>query len=91
MEDAYYAALALEIGSILDAMDGRTLVLFHSRKEMEAVHQRMAKREDRPIFIQRTSGAAATGEKFKLNVKSSMFALRSFWTGFDAPGETRMS
>jgi len=88
MEDAYYAALAREIGTILDAMDGRTLVLFHSRKEMEAVHQRMPKREDRPIYIQRSSGAAATGEKFKSNVKSSMFALRSFWTGFDAPGET---
>lgn len=87
-EDAYYQALAHEIGSILDAMNGRTLVLFHSRKEMEAVHRLMPRMDDRPIYIQRASGAAATGEKFKDDVRASMFALRSFWTGFDAPGET---
>ncbi len=87
-EDSYYAALAHEIATIIDAMEGRTLVLFHSRKEMDAVHRLMPKREHLPIYIQRPSGAAATGEKFKSNVAASMFALRSFWTGFDAPGET---
>lgn len=86
-EDAYYQALAHEITAILDAMGGRTLVLFHSRKEMEGVHQLMAKR-DSPIYIQRSGGAASTGEKFLQDVGSSMFAVRSFWTGFDAPGET---
>lgn len=87
-EDAYYAALAREIESILDAAGGRSLVLFHSRKEMEGVHQLMSKREGRTIYIQRSQGAASTGEKFLRDVSSSLFAVRSFWTGFDAPGET---
>lgn len=87
-EDEYHAGLAREIESILEATSGRALVLFHSRKEMEAVHQLIDKDEDRPIYIQRTGGTAATGEKFRTNISSSMFALRSFWTGFDAPGET---
>lgn len=87
-EEGYYAALAHEIATIIEAMEGRTLVLFHSRKEMEAVHRMMPKRDHLPIYIQRASGAAATGEKFKSNTAASMFALRSFWTGFDAPGET---
>lgn len=87
-EDGYYAALAHEIATIIEAMEGRTLVLFHSRKEMEAVHRLMPKRDHLPVYIQRASGAAATGEKFKSNTAASMFALRSFWTGFDAPGET---
>lgn len=86
-EATYYAALAHEIEQILDAVGGRTLVLFHSRKEMEAVHRLMPQRED-PIYIQRSLGAASTGEKFLNDVRSSLFAVRSFWTGFDAPGET---
>jgi len=86
-EDTYYAAFAREIDDILEAVGGRSLVLFHSRKEMEAVHRLLPER-DRTIYIQRALGAASTGEKFLRDVNASLFALRSFWTGFDAPGET---
>lgn len=87
-EDEYYDAIAEELSAIITAMNGRTLALFHSRKEMEAVYQRMNVSEAHPIYMQRRSGAASSGEKFKGNTCASLFALRSFWTGFDAPGET---
>lgn len=87
-ESAYHQSVAREVASILEAMRGRCLVLFHSRKEMEAVHQLVPSSEALPILMQRTHGAASTGEKFLRDAHASLFALRSFWTGFDAPGET---
>ncbi|MFQ3587278.1 MAG: ATP-dependent DNA helicase [Fimbriimonadaceae bacterium] len=87
-EDAYFAAVARELSQIIEWMQGRTLALFHSRREMEEVASRMSLPEDLPVLIQRASGSATVGERFKREVRASLFALRSFWTGFDAPGET---
>jgi len=87
-EEHYYKCLAGELSKIIRAVGGRTLALFHSRKEMEGVYAYMDAPEDCPIYMQRRSGVAAVGERFQKNVRSSLFALRSFWTGFDAPGET---
>ena len=44
--------------------------------------------EDLPILIQPKGGIAQVGRAFRESVPTSLFALRSFWTGFDAPGET---
>ncbi len=88
LEDEYYRAVARELSRIIMAMNGRTLALFHSRKEMEGVMGYMSVPSDLPILIQSRSGAGAVGQKFVEDINSSLFALRSFWTGFDAPGET---
>lgn len=87
-EHAYYDALAEELAKIIRKVNGRTLALFHSRKEMEAVHERIVLPPDLPIYVQRGSSVGWVGEKFKSETHASLFALRSFWTGFDAPGET---
>jgi ATP-dependent DNA helicase DinG len=87
-EEAYYEAVAAQLSAIIRAVGGRTLALFHSRKEMEGVFRFIDVPEDLPIFLQRRGGVASTGEKFVSDVRASLFALRSFWTGFDAPGET---
>lgn len=87
-EDEYYSCIARELSKIITTLSGRTLALFHSRKEMEGVMQYMSVPEDLPILVQLRSGAGSVGERFVKNVYSSLFALRSFWTGFDAPGET---
>lgn len=87
-EEVYYAALAAELSKIIIAMQGRTLALFHSRKEMEGVYTKLAIPADLPIYIQPRSGAGAIGDLFRKKPESSLLALRSFWTGFDAPGET---
>jgi Rad3-related DNA helicase len=87
-EPEYYRAIADQVIRIIAACSGRTLVLFHSRKEMEAVAALVPSTSERPILMQLTQGVAEAGEQFKKSVNSSLFALRSFWTGFDAPGET---
>jgi ATP-dependent DNA helicase DinG len=86
-EDEYHAGLAREVASILSAMGGRCLVLFHSRKEMEATFG-LLPALDLPVYVQPRFGAGSVGSKFRGEIRSSLFALRSFWTGFDAPGET---
>ncbi|HRK21861.1 MAG TPA: ATP-dependent DNA helicase, partial [Fimbriimonadaceae bacterium] len=87
-ESDYFDAIARELREIIELVGGRTLALFHSRREMEEVYGRMTPNPELPIYIQSRSGAASVGEKFRNEVHSSLFALRSFWTGFDAPGET---
>ncbi len=87
-EQVYYAALARELSAIIIAMRGRTLALFHSRREMEAVYPLLRLPDGFPVLVQPKSGAAAVGEAFKRDPNTSLFALRSYWTGFDAPGET---
>ncbi len=87
-EEAYYRALARELEEIIVTLDGRTLALFHSRKEMEAVASMMRLPQHLPLLVQPKTGAPATGENFVSHIESSLFALRSFWTGFDAAGET---
>lgn len=87
-EDEYHAAVARELSEIILQAGGRTLALFHSRREMEGVMANMNLPPELPILIQSRSGASTVGERFVKNVHASLFALRSFWTGFDAPGET---
>jgi ATP-dependent DNA helicase DinG len=55
---------------------------------MEGVLAKMHLPPELPIMVQGKYGAGQVGEKFKESTRASLFALRSFWTGFDAPGET---
>lgn len=87
-EDLYFRAIAGEITRIIEAAGGRTLALFHSRREMEGVMMHMHLPPELPVYMQHRSGASSVGERFIKDVHASLFALRSFWTGFDAPGET---
>ncbi|MEZ0327754.1 MAG: ATP-dependent DNA helicase [Fimbriimonas sp.] len=87
-EDEYFRAVAKEVQQIIEAAGGRTLVLFHSRREMEGVNNYIHLPPELPIYLQMRSGVSTVGEKFIQNVHASLFALRSYWTGFDAPGET---
>lgn len=88
MEQEYFAGVAQEVSMIIETLEGRCLVLFHSRREMEAVRQLITVSEELPILVQPRFGAGQVGERFRKDVATSLFALRSFWTGFDAPGET---
>lgn len=87
-EAEYFDQIARDIQQIIELMQGRTLCLFHSRREMEAVAERISLPEDLPIYLQSAGSVASIGERFKRKPHASLFGLRSFWTGFDAPGET---
>ena len=87
-EEGYWRRLASELSKIIRTVGGRTLALFHSRKEMEGVLSFMDLPPELPVYSQLKYGTASVGERFIQNTDASLFALRSFWTGFDAPGET---
>ena len=74
------------------AMGGSVLTLFTNRREMEEAYKRLL-----PAFeanglevVCQYAGTSRTRlrERFIQGRELSLFALRSFWEGFDAPGDT---
>lgn len=84
----YYNAVANELTRLLRATRGRALVLFASRAEMQTVYNLMPRLDGIPIYMQGEDAVALLSQKFREHIHSVLFGLRSFWTGFDAPGET---
>lgn len=74
------------------AMQGSTLTLFTSRREMEDFASELKPRlkdAGLELLVQPTgAGKHAVQERFVEEEKASLFALKSFWEGFDAPGPT---
>lgn len=87
----YYQRLAEEITSLITLTQGRALVLFASRNEMQEVRQRIPSLSGIRILMQGESSNADLSKQFREDVHSVLFGVRSFWTGFDAPGETLMN
>lgn len=83
----YYQRMAEQITQLLTLTQGRALVLFASRQEMQQVRQRMPALPFR-ILMQGDGANADLSKQFREDVHSVLFGVRSFWTGFDAPGET---
>jgi ATP-dependent DNA helicase DinG len=75
-EQDYYRAVARELSLIIRTMEGRTLALFHSRKEMEAVHALMDLPDDLPLLMQRWSGAGSIGERFQREIRAPVLLDR---------------
>ena len=74
------------------AMNGSTLTLFTNRREMENLFNRLKSRLTAvgiPLSCQ-YAGASAIQlrNNFIHDEKLSLFALKTFWEGFDAPGNT---
>ncbi len=86
--EEYYDLVAEELVKVLMATEGRALVLFASRTEMEAVRARIPTLPNIPIYMQGELSNAELSRRFREQTHSVLFGLRSFWTGFDAPGET---
>jgi hypothetical protein len=83
----YYQCLADQISALIRLTQGRALVLFASVHEMRAVRERVQV-EGLRILVQGEGSVADLAKQFREDVHSVLFGVRSFWTGFDAPGET---
>lgn len=74
------------------AMRGSTLTLFTNRRDMEAVFDKLKPRlasEGLDLRCQeRGTSARLLRDNFLANKQQSLLALRSFWEGFDAAGDT---
>jgi ATP-dependent DNA helicase DinG len=88
----YREALAELLYQVHTALGGSVLTLFTNRREMEDLYQRLKDRlEEAGVQLRcqwRGYANRRLSEEFIANRELSLFALRSFWQGFDAPGDT---
>jgi ATP-dependent DNA helicase DinG len=89
---AYRQALEELLFEVHVAMGGSTLTLFTNRREMEALHRELKEPLAAHGITLRCQFRGTSGKRlrdeFCANETLSLFALRSFWEGFDAPGDT---
>lgn len=90
--EAYLAALEQLLVDVHLAMGGSTLTLFTNRRDMEELHDRVAPRLARSGLTldcqRRSTSAKMLRDRFLQDTTASLFALKAFWEGFDAAGET---
>lgn len=88
----YLPALQELLRRVHEAQGGSMLTLFTNRREMEACFEAV----DGPMkarglrLVQQRKGISVKGlrDEFLADKHLSLFALKSFWEGFDAPGAT---
>ncbi len=89
---SYLPALEDLLFDVHVAMGGSVLTLFTNRREMERVYEGLAPRlrkEGLDLDCQeRGSSPRRIRDRFMSEKTLSLFALKSFWEGFDAAGET---
>jgi ATP-dependent DNA helicase DinG len=91
--DSHYLSKLQELlVGVHRAEHGATLSLFTNRREMETCYDvaHDALREDDLRVVCQKWGVSIKGlrDEFLTNETLSLFALKSFWEGFDAPGAT---
>jgi ATP-dependent DNA helicase DinG len=88
----YRDALEELIFAVHTALGGSTLTLFTNRRDMDLLYERLNPRlaEEGITLRCQTRGFSPKRlrDEFLENKELSLFALRSFWEGFDAPGDT---
>jgi ATP-dependent DNA helicase DinG len=88
----YLAALEDLLLDVHVAMGGSVLTLFTNRREMERVYEGLEPRlaeHGLDLIMQERGGAnRLLRERFLSEETLSMFALKAFWEGFDAGGDT---
>ena len=91
-ERSYLAHLQKLLVAAHLAQKGSMLTLFTNRREMDACYEAVnpqLKEADLRLVCQKW-GVSVKGlrDEFLSNKQLSLFALKSFWEGFDAPGST---
>ena len=73
-------------------MGGSVLTLFTNRRDMEQLYERLKPRlAERGLLLEcqeRSGSARRLRDRFVADEACSLFALKSFWEGFDAVGDT---
>ena len=89
---SYHQELGELLMEVHRAMGGSVLTLFTNRREMEELYRSL-----KPLLhaegielIAQTRGTSAKSlrDRFLAENTLSLFALKSYWEGFDAPGDT---
>lgn len=91
-ESGYLESLQTLLVGVHRAEEGSTLSLFTNRREMETCYEVVENelRKDELRVVCQKWGVSVKGlrDDFVSDEHLSLFALKSFWEGFDAPGAT---
>jgi ATP-dependent DNA helicase DinG len=91
-EAGYHQRLAELLTGIHRAVGGAVLTLFTNRRDMRAVYDLVAEPLEsdglRVLIQERGASAKRLRDEFIGDERLSLFALKSFWEGFDAKGDT---
>jgi ATP-dependent DNA helicase DinG len=91
-ERGYLADLESLIERVHEAMGGSVLTLFTNRRDMEYLFDILEPRLERAgialLCQRRGTSAKRLRDEFLADERLSLFALKSFWEGFDAKGDT---
>jgi ATP-dependent DNA helicase DinG len=91
-ERGYLADLEALLEGVHLAMGGSVLTLFTNRRDMEHLHAVLEPRLERAgitlLCQKRGTSAKRLRDEFLADERLSLFALKSFWEGFDAKGDT---
>ena len=89
---AYLDALENLLVDVHMAMGGSTLTLFTNRRDMEELFDRVSPRLSKGGLAldcqKKNTSAKILRDRFLSDETSSLFALKAFWEGFDAAGDT---
>ena len=89
---AYLDALENLLVDVHMAMGGSTLTLFTNRRDMEELFDRVSPRLSKEGLAldcqKKNTSAKILRDRFLSDETSSLFALKAFWEGFDAAGDT---
>jgi ATP-dependent DNA helicase DinG len=78
-----------EVGDLIDAAGGRTLILCSSWRAVERMGDYLRVRLITPVLVQRRGEpAAALVTAFAADPETSLVGTMSLWQGVDVPGET---
>lgn len=78
-----------EVGDLIDAAGGRTLVLCSSWRAVERMGDYLRVRLSTPVLVQRRGEPAASlVATFETDPATSLVGTMSLWQGVDVPGET---
>ena len=90
--DAYLDALERLLVDVHRSMGGSALTLFTNRRDMEDLYRRVEPQLARAgleLACQERGGSVKRlRDRFIQEKSSSLFALKAFWEGFDASGDT---
>ncbi|WP_293240458.1 RecQ family ATP-dependent DNA helicase [Mycolicibacterium sp.] len=93
-EREFCEEMAADQAGFLSLSGGKTLSLFAARKRMDAVvrdvRTRTAELAERgvEILVQGEQGRSQIQHRFRSEPGTVLYGLKSYWEGFDAPGET---
>ncbi|MFL0287816.1 RecQ family ATP-dependent DNA helicase [Mycobacterium sp. SMC-21] len=93
-EREFCEEMAADQAGFLSLSGGKALSLFAARSRMEAVVDGVRTKADElaergvELLVQGEEGRAQIAHRFKTEPGTVLYGLRSYWEGFDAPGET---